>query len=179
MPRLALDPKAKAAVEFVLFRAQAALRVFEHHITPSPSASSEPKAPAPPEEQQEQPQAVAQFSDVGQLLTHLQQESANWIRHHGGGDGAVALRLELQPGAPAVRQAADALTLNLAPLMAYGAVEQLDQLLPAFFAPLQAERSERFRLQEPNGAVYGSFGTAVVRRRAGWHARLSQLGLRH
>ena len=156
-PRLALDPKAKAAVELSCIRAQAALELLEHQSTPSPSSSGEPKAaPPPPQKQQEQHQAVPQFSDVHQLLTHLQQESANWISHHVGGDDAVALRLELQPGAPAVRQAADALTLNLAPLMAFGAVEQLDQLLPAFFAPLQAERSERFLLQEPNGGVYGS-----------------------
>ena len=147
LPGLALEAEAQAGVELACLRARAALELLEHQHKPRPAQIQSPPPVEPP------PVASASFQNCSDLLRYLQLESANWMRSHGGGEGPVELALVLKPGEPAVQQQAQRLSLNLAPLMAFAAVEQLDQLLPAFFEPLGAEHSARFRLQEPNSAV--------------------------
>jgi hypothetical protein len=122
---------------------------------PSPSAAPSP-SPAPSQRPDPDPAPRLRFSQAGELARHLQLETAAWMREHVGGPTPVRLRLCLDPQAAPVAQGPDHLVLNLAPLLEFAGVEQLDRLLGAFFGPLQGETGARFRLEEPNGAMYAA-----------------------
>jgi hypothetical protein len=130
---------------------------------PAPSQSAAPSpipapspSPAPSQRPDPDPAPRLRFSQAGDLARHLQLETAAWMREHVGGPTPVRLGLCLDPQAAPVAQGPDHLVLNLAPLLEFPEVEQLDRLVGAFFGPLQGETGARFRLEEPNGAMYAA-----------------------
>ena len=171
LPRLPLTAEAAEAVAVAALRARMSLELLERGLGPPPAAAKPappvilptPARPEPVSDVGElpatpiPPQPVAMvFQQPGELARHLQLETAAWMRAHAGADQPVRLCLNLDPQGPPVQAEADRLQLNLAPLLAFPALEMLDQLLPAFFTPLEGESGARFRLQEPNGALYAS-----------------------
>ena len=161
LSRLPVEPSNAEAMAVALERARLSLDLLERGL--GPQAKSEPQTkprikPAVEPSLAELPehQPALRFAQAGELARHLQLESAAWMRQHAGGQTPVKLNVCLDPQLPPVQQQPDALTLNLAPLLQFPAREQLDQLLPSFFAPLQGDSGARFRLQEPNGAVYAA-----------------------
>ena len=126
----------------------------------APVGPAAPVGPEPPHSQALSPRPdsapLLRFSQPGELARQLQFESAGWMRNHVGGRTPVQLSLCLDPQAAPLRHTPNQLILNLAPLLEFPEVEQLDRLLPAFFGPLQGDTGARFRLEEPNGAVYGA-----------------------
>lgn len=181
LPRLPLGPAAAADLALALERVRLSLELLERGLgpEPSPKPAGQPRpalraalpkaaaakaatpakalaadAPAQPPRPDSAP--LLRFSQPGELARHLQLESAGWMRNHVGGRTPVQLSLCLDPQAAPLRHTSNQLLLNLAPLLEFPEVEQLDRLLPAFFGPLQGDTGARFRLEEPNGAVYGA-----------------------
>lgn len=94
-------------------------------------------------------------ADPRVLYRALQLGVEAWLADHPAGLQTQRLEPVLRPGAEPVLQAEGKLQLNLAPLLAFPQVELLDQLLPAFFTPLQdAGRGSELQLAEPNSALW-------------------------
>ena len=170
LSRLPLGPEAAVSRALALERMRLSLELLERGLEPEPrpKPAGQPRTTlvAPPLKAVEleppakspgpDPAPMFRFSQAGELARHLQLESAGWMREHVGAQTPVLLSLCLDPQAAPVAQGPDRLVLNLAPLLEFPEVEQLDRLLPAFFGPLQGETGGRFRLEEPNGAVYAA-----------------------
>ena len=171
LQRLPVTADAAIGVESAVLRCRLALEVLEYGFE-APSATqkrptqaieiSQPKPsdnPAPTGAIEDSAPGIAQklhFSQWGELAQHLHLECVSWINQHAGGEKPVQLQLTVEPLAPPVQQQANSITLNLAPLLEFPSLELLDKLVSAFFAPLEQEARSRFRLQEPNGAIYAA-----------------------
>ena len=118
---------------------------------PAPAAASAPPA-APTNE-------PAQLRDPRQLFRALGLAVEAWLADHPAGLQTTQLEPVLRPGEAVVLCGNDRLQLNLAPLLTFPQVELLDQLLPAFFTPLQeAGRGRELELAEPHSALWNELG---------------------
>jgi hypothetical protein len=151
LSRVPVEPAQAEALAVALERARLSLDLLERGLGPQPKPQ-----PQPAVQVEVASSLPIRFAEPGELARHLQLESAGWMRQHAGGQAPVRLNLCLDPQLPPMQQQPDALTLNLAPLLEFPELEQLDRLLPAFFTPLQGDSGARFRLQEPNGTVYAA-----------------------
>jgi hypothetical protein len=105
------------------------------------------------------PAVAAQLRDPRQLHQAIGLAVETWLADHPAGLRTQQLEPVLQPGAAPVLTAQGCLQLNLAPLLAFPQVELLDQLLPAFFSPLQnANRGSELELVEPHSALWNELG---------------------
>ena len=127
-------------------------------LTKPTSKPARPQVPAPA------PEAAAaalpaQLRDPRQLHRALGLAVKSWLADHPAGLQTLQLEPVLRPGAAPVLTAEGRLQLNLAPLLAFPQVELLDQLLPAFFSPLQeAGRGAELELAEPQSALWAELG---------------------
>ena len=168
LSRLPLGATAAAGFALALERAQMSLELLERGLGPE-SRTKPPGLPMPTlvvqSEKAPQPEfltrtpgpdpaPVLRFTQPGELARHLQLECAGWMQDHVGSHTPLRLALCLEQGGVPVRHEPNRLVLNLAPLLEFPDVAQLDQLMQAFFGPLQVDTGARFRLEEPNGSVY-------------------------
>jgi hypothetical protein len=162
LARLPLPAEELAGVQAAAQRCSWSLQLMQQSSqaavpAPSPTAparaattatATATAAPSPPA-------AAAQLRDPGQLHQAIGLGVENWLADHPSGLGNQQLEPVLRPGAAPVISSGEKLQLNLAPLLAFPQVELLDQLLPAFFAPLQqAGRGGDLELAEPHSALW-------------------------
>jgi hypothetical protein len=173
--RLQLPPEQLAAVQLAAQRASWSLQLLdqsragreklpasgpqsaslqsEHPAEPSQTRDTPPLAASPP---RSSPPVGAQTADPHQLYESIGLAVEAWLADHPAGLNTQQLVPVLRPGADPVLRAEGQLQLNLAPLLAFPHVELLDQLVPAFFEPLQqAGRGQELQLAEPHSALWG------------------------
>lgn len=102
---------------------------------------------------------AAQLRDPRQLYQAISLAVNTWLADHPTGLRTQKLEPVLRPGAAPVLVVEGCLQLNLAALLAFPQTELLDQLLPAFFSPLQeAGRGRELELAEPHSALWAELG---------------------
>jgi hypothetical protein len=123
--------------------------------SPQPSAAvpSEQQAlrqtPKPPAAQPAAPLQPRQLYDAIRLAV------SEWLADNPAGLRTHRLEPVLRPGEAPVLPIEGGLQLNLSPLLSQPQVELLDQLVPAFFEPLQqAGRGAELQLVEPHSALW-------------------------
>jgi hypothetical protein len=147
LARLPLPADQRAKVQLAAQRGIWGLQLLEQRQTsgtkPAPAAS------APPQPRAAIPEAVAR--DPRALYKAIGLGVQRWLEDHPAGCGRSRLEPVLRPGeSPVLSDGARSLQFNLAPLLAFPTPELLDQLVPAFFLPLQeAERGVELDLAEP------------------------------
>jgi hypothetical protein len=145
--RLPLPPEQAAAVQLAAQRGICSLQLLLHSSKPRPRVP--PAAPPPPAAQAATPQ------DPRELHRALQLGVEAWLADHPAKLRTHRLEPVLRPGQAPVLQDGQRLQLNVGPLLAFPQVELLDQLLPAFFTPLQqAARGGDLQLAEPNSTLW-------------------------
>jgi hypothetical protein len=156
LARLPLPAEELAAVQAAAQRCIWSLQLMqESRHTTVPASAAKATAAAQAEAERSAPVVSAQLRDPGQLHKAIGLAVKTWLADHPSGLGSQQLEPVLRPGAPAVISTDKRLQLNLAPLLAFPQVELLDQLLPAFFSPLQeAGRGGELELAEPHSALW-------------------------
>ena len=128
-------------------------------VAAPPAAPASTPAPAAPSTAASAGPMAAQLRDPRQLHKAVGLAVQAWLADHPAGLQTRQLEPVLRPGAAPVLTAEGRLQLNLAPLLAFPQVELLDQLVPAFFNPLQeAGRGGELELVEPQSALWAELG---------------------
>lgn len=171
LARLPLPPEGLAPVQLAAQRGIWSLQLLGQgsgngapdRTKPKPVPKPIPE-PAQPPVSAPAPKAAAaalpaQLRDPRQLHKAVGLAVESWLSDHPAGLQTLKLEPVLRPGAAPVLTAEGRLQLNLAPLLAFPQVELLDQLLPAFFTPLQqVGRGAELELAEPHSALWAELG---------------------
>jgi hypothetical protein len=155
LAQLPLPAEQQAAVQLAAQRGLWSLQLLEQSQS-APATSEAPSLPPAPTPAPASAQPAAPVLEPRQLHQAIGLAVQAWLADHPAGLHTQQLVPVLRPGAEPVLRAEGQLQLNLAPLLAFPEVKQLDQLLPAFFAPLQqAGRGGELQLTEPHSALWG------------------------
>ena len=162
LARLPMQTEQRAGVQLAVQRALWSLQLLNQKEPSTPptqanaSTQPQPQPPSPPpraKPAQRPPQQVAATPrDPRQLYKAIGLGVERWLEDHPRGSQSkpIPLRPVLRPGQAAVMGDSQQLELNLAPLLQFPTPELLDELVPAFFLPLQgAGRGDEFSLAEP------------------------------
>ena len=155
LARLPLPAEQSAKVQLAAQRGIWGLQLLEQQQNPRTKPALAPPAPAsvpptaPTQPSAPIPDAVAR--DPRALYKAIGLGVQRWLEDHPTSSARCRLEPLLRPGKPPVLSDGDGkLQFNLAPLLAFPTPELLDQLVPAFFLPLQkAGRGDVLDLAEP------------------------------
>lgn len=185
LTRLPLAPEAQAAVQLAAQRGVAALELLANSSerqqavaqAAQPVAAPQPQTPpaaapvpepaaAPPVDAAPlqlaaakpaapQPRPAEPINSFDDMVMALRLGLEQWLADHPAGSGQWRLQPLLRPGERLWLHNEQVLALNLAPLLAFPAREQLDQLLPLPFALLkQRGHQADLALAEPTAGLW-------------------------
>lgn len=156
--RLPLPPEQVGPLQLAAQRGIRSLQLLEQNVRP-PARAVQRSATVSPTTVASRPSAdpvpVAVSGSPRQLHEAIQLAVQAWLADHPAGLQIRRLEPVLRPGDPPVLHADGVLRLNLDPLLAHPEPRLLDQLVPAFFTPLQrAGRGAELQLVEPHSQLW-------------------------